>query len=214
MKLRNTTNVETTTLRILIQAVINAVSASFTKSGRPGFEREGDEARIINRRNKILAQCDIWVRQRTEKRTTGRAWLDGTKLRITIFNDEPSHLLWILRHEVWHLFGVRHPHFPDAVMHESAPALDALVELYAGVLRRVVTSEGKLPLQPVRAALSPDEKQARRSDRKEQRVASLLERKARWESKEKRAKTALATIRRQLRYYEKQGLLVAAHKKR
>lgn len=223
MRIRNTTDFDTKALRYLIRVVINAVANSFIKTGHPA-NPEWTKPWIELRRQRILVglgkirSCDIWVRQsrQSEPSTSGRAWVDGHKMRLSIPGGDPVSFVWLVRHEVWHLFGVQsHRLFPDAVMRESPSSLQAVKELFASDIAKVADANGLLPLKEVapHPVMSADEKQQRRDNRKVAKVAALLERQARWEAKLKRAKKALATIQTSLRYYEKQGVL-AAHRKR
>lgn len=135
---------------------------------------------------------------------SGRAWFSGRRLRVTLHGADVISLLWLARHEIWHLFAVRHEHFPDAVMHETTSSRAAVATIFD-------VAEGTLlPL-----AKEPGPKRAPSAEeRATEKLARLVAREKAWTIKLKRAETALSKIRRSRRYYEKQisGAAASAEK--
>lgn len=229
MKIRNTTDFDTAELRSLLRRVVREVESTLAKLAARGEHPLRWPVDIVHARARhILAVCDVWIRQKrndaelrrqhaiegwlhaAETATTdrererasvaverwaldggsGRARLSGTKLRMTLVGSSTAAFLWLARHEVWHLFGLGHEHFPGAIMHETAVARVAVCEIFG------VTETDTIALvapKPAKSAPGPEEK-----------LAALEERAKRWNSKLKRAQTALGKLKRQQRYYERQ----------
>lgn len=155
----------------------------------------GDERGALEAEGHAAAWSEV------SRHVTGRAAYSGMRLRITIGDASLESFLWIARHEVWHLFGVRHEHFPDAVMHASRGAYAAVRDVYD------IAEDATLPL-----ASPPEPKPVPSAeDRASAKLLRLTEREKAWTTKLKRAETALAKIRKSKRYYEKQ-IAVAAGK--
>lgn len=123
--------------------------------------------------------------------SSGHAYLSGRAMRLTIPNGDLAGFVWLVRHEVWHLFGVRHPDFPDAVMRATTPALDAVRALYG------IADGATLPVAPEKPAPTLEE-------RASAKLEALAAREARWSSKLRRAQNALAKIKKSRGYYERQ----------
>jgi len=130
---------------------------------------------------------------------TGRAAYSGRRLRMTLHGGDLVSLLWLARHETWHLFGVRHEHFPDSVMRETASSRVAVALLFG------VTEGATLPRTPPEPKSVPSVE-----DRASAKLLRLTEREKAWRTKLKRAETALAKIRKSKRYYAKQIAVAAA----
>ena len=196
MKIRNTTDCDTAQLRTWLKRVVREVEGSLKHAHPLGWSPTIVGIRAAN----VLKHCDVWVRQRRVRDyATGRAHLSGHRLRITIGSASLAHYLWIARHEVWHLFGVEHEHFPEAIMHLTPSALVAIHEVYG------VAEGATLP-----PASPPEPKPAPTAeDRATVKLARLAEREKAWRTKLKRAETALAKIRKSQKYYEKQCAVAA-----
>jgi hypothetical protein len=137
---------------------------------------------------------------------TGRASYSGRHLRMTIHGADISAFVWLARHETWHLFGLRHEHFPHAVMHETKSSGDAVREVY-GIADATFTI-------PIQAEPSPEEREASKDREREKKLAGVLAKQARWSTKLKRAQTALGKLKRQRTYYERQIAIAASGKPR
>lgn len=131
---------------------------------------------------------------------SGRAAYSGRRLRLTLHGGDLVSLLWLARHEVWHLFGARHEHFPDSLMRETASSRVAVALLFG------VTEGATLPPTEPKPVPSVE-------DRASAKLMRLTEREKAWRTKLKRAETALAKIRRSKRYYEKQIAVAASAQK-
>ena len=133
--------------------------------------------------------------------TTGRAWLHGRKLRLTLGDADAAKAAWLMRHEVWHLFGIGHEHFPRALMHEDGGALAAVRDIYGLAVGET------LPLAAPSHKAAPDP-EARAAAKQE----SLAARQNAWATKLKRAQTALAKIQKQTSYDERTLAVTASRK--
>jgi len=190
MKLRNTSDFDSDALRSIIRSVVREVSATMQREHPGGLV--WDRQRVQLRAHRILHTCDIWVRQsRVGRGTTGTANLLGTTMRITLSGPDMAHAFWIIRHEVWHLFGIQHAHFPDAVMHCTPGALEAVRGIFG------LRPDQQLPNKPKRdpkAKPSPDALAAAK-------LAKIEAAEKRWTTRLRRAQTALAKLKRQRTYY-------------
>ena len=241
MKIRNTTDFDTGTLRSLLRSVVREVEATLSKHHPLGWSIAAVHARA----ELILEHCDVWIRQaRPERRlgtvdervttlradaaeyrrlapdrpgqglaeaadeceerareleangpeeqvwSTGRASLSGRKLRMTIGGSDAVLAVWLMRHEVWHLFGVRHPDFPAAVMREDAGSLEAVRRVYG------IDEGAKLPPPKPKPKPTAEEREAAI-------LADIAEKRKRWTTKLRRAQTAIAKLRTRERYYER-----------
>lgn len=202
MKLRNTTDFDTAALRSWLRRVVREVEVVLAKN-HPALGSRG--AWTHDRAEWILARCDVWIRQaRADRRlglgleageqawSTGRASYSGSKLRMTIGGPDLALAVWLMRHEVWHLFGVHHRDFPAAIMREDGGALAAVREVYG------IAPGATLPLAtaPTKAAPTAEQREAAA-------LADIAEKRKRWTTKLRRAQTALAKLRTRERYYER-----------
>lgn len=121
--------------------------------------------------------------------TAGYASLGGGRLRMTVGGGDVATFVWLARHEVWHLFGLSHQHFPEAVMRQSAGAMAAVREVYG------IEEGATLPLTVVVTKPAPTAE-----EREAAVLADIAEKRKRWTTKLRRAQTALRTRER---YYER-----------
>lgn len=154
-----------------------------------GWQRRAEQAATDHERERASVHVERW----TLDGGTGRARYSGTKLRLTLYGPSVAAFLWLARHEVWHLFGLPHEHFPAAIMHETVGARVAVCELFG------VTEHDVLPLAVVKPKQLPNVE-----TRAANKLAALEERTRRWTTKLKRAQTALTKLKRQRSYYERQ----------
>ncbi len=137
--------------------------------------------------------------RRAAGHVSGNALLSGraTRLRLPPGECPLGNLLWLVQHEVYHLFGVQHRDFPAAVMHVTPMSVPAMRERHAALFARYgdVVREAE-PVAKVATVISLD-------DRRAAKAASLRDRIERWESKKRRAERALAKLRKQARYYDR-----------
>jgi len=125
------------------------------------------------------------------RHSSGHAYLSGRAMRLTIPDGDLVGFVWLVRHEVWHLFGLRHPDFPDSVMHATPSALDAVRALYD------IPEGANLPVPAKKPASTLE-------DRAGAKLKALAAREARWLTKLRRAQNALAKIKKSKSYYERQ----------
>jgi len=114
---------------------------------------------------------------------------------LTLGDASVVSFLWLARHEVWHLFGVRHEDFPAAIMHNHGGAYSSIREVYSDAIARWGVDLPKAET-PVKVKSSTEERA----------FAKLLDIEAkqkRWTTKLKRAQTALKKLKVSRRYYEK-----------
>lgn len=122
---------------------------------------------------------------------TGHAYFSGWRAHLSIprgtANRAEVAALW--HHELLHLYGLRHRDFsPAALRCDTAPFVAAF------------------PGDLVEAEKAPKSKE----DPRAKRIAALVERRRRWETKAKRAATALKKIDASLRRYARLGLYEGA----
>lgn len=131
---------------------------------------------------------------------TGRTVLGGRRsgpwdvcLTIPRPNVSARLVLYLVYHELMHVYGYRHGQFVDLTEAEQAKIIP---DDYA--------------LQPPEAPRKPTT-----TDRKSARIVALLDREKKWQTRAKRARTALTKIRRSLKHYERTApeMLVAYRKK-
>lgn len=217
MKIRNTTDLDTAAMRSLIRAVVRDVEKTLVRHGHPraaSHPEWADAKRISRRAEFILKSCEVWIRQRRDARasseyTSGRASLGGGRMTLTIGSPDPVQFLWLVRHEVWHLFRLHHADFPEAVMHRSPAAFDACREIYAKAIARIVNIMGEIPAKPT--AVGPV---VTAEERAANRLADVAAAEKRWTTKLRRAQTALAKLKRKRRYYERQLATAASRSER
>jgi len=171
VRLDNRTHYDTAALRSLLCAVHTG------EAGHRGRLRTWDT--LVVR---------IRYRRQGNRKYTGHAFLNGRKSVLSVPRGQLDILefaaLW--RHELWHLYGLRHRDYTPTVLYCKPESVVGMVE--PGTLVEVA---------PTKKVVSPD-------DERTARVKSLVDRLKRWESKRKRAETAITKIRRSLRYYERQ----------
>ena len=191
MRWRNTSGRDDRVLRRLFRAVVREVARTLSLAAERGVV---DEMRW--RSAKILRGCDVWVRGSGSKGNSGRAALNGAYLRLTLGRWDTRSILWILQHEVWHLFGVRHVNMPAPVRYVTAGGLRGVEDRYAKLL----------------AAIGPEVPPRREPKRKPKasRLERIVDAEKRWTTKLRRAQTALAKLRRQRRYHERRAAVLIA----
>ena len=198
MKIRNTSGRDRRVLGRLLRAAVRDVA----RTVEPRF---GSSTRF--RRDFILRECDVWIRERLstpgtapargeEEVTgynTGRASLGGAYLRLTIGRWSTVSVLWLMVHEAWHLFGLGHEDFPAPVMHETPGGLRGIRERFARLIEDVgeIVPMGKA--KPKRQAI----------ELRSMKLAKLREAEARWDSKLGRAERALAKVRARIKRMER-----------
>lgn len=124
---------------------------------------------------------EIVVRGRDlRQHTSGCAYLGGAKMWLTLPRPTVSarEVLFLAYHELMHSFGYEHRQFRD---------------LRADELAALVPNDRALPLERAKP----------KRDAQASRIASLMARKRQWETKAKRAETALKKINRSLAYYNR-----------
>lgn len=131
---------------------------------------------------------------------SGSAHLFGLKatLRVPRETCDAQSLAALWLHELWHLYGVNHRDFTQAVMHCEIATVAPYVDSRA--------FDEVAPAPPPR--VSADVLVARRAERREKAVARLLKRRAAWARKLSRAETALRKIDRSLAGYERRAISV------
>ncbi len=166
MQIKNYTTFDTRKLKTLILTTYNAEA-----------QKRGD--------------LSMWSRTRVEvvdSRTlyTGRAATSGLWMVLRIPSadkvvDVPE-LVALTRHEIWHLYGILHHDFPENVMYcrRDTPFV-------RGVVARLgpdfsITRKVKVEAKPSK------------TDVLEKKLASIAVRLKTWESKHKRAETAIAKL--------------------
>lgn len=163
----------------------------------------GKTLRDANRAELIRRSCHVTYGYTRRGGVSGWAAYSGVRCRLRIAREEVAldELIWLVRHEVYHLFDVRHERMPDAVNHRSNGAFAAVRELYPELFERygdVVREEPKKE----KPKPTIDEKRSAKLSSIEKRIES-------WEAKARRAENALKKLRKQKRYYEGQLALAA-----
>ena len=121
----------------------------------------------------------------------------GTRWDVCLTVPRPSldarELLRLAHHELMHTYGYEHSGYVDISEAERAVLIPA---------------NYKMPTPAPKAKPAP-------ADRKARRVASLIARRKQWQTRIKRAQTALTKIRKSLRLYERTApALLAAYRER
>jgi hypothetical protein len=198
VKLRNTTSYDSRVLARLFGAVVSRVAATLPVA--IGVDRY-PAAWCDSRATFVLSYCDVWVRGRVQGRSSsGCAWLSGRRMVVSFSADMTTvEALWLIQHEVWHLFGLNHRDYPNAVMRRSPSAFAAVAEQYRVLLASVGEA---LPLAAPKAPKAPKPKPTA-AERAEVKLAGILAREKAWTTKQRRAETALTKLGRQRRYYER-----------
>ncbi len=208
MKIHNRTRYPTRVLGALIRRVVRDVAVTMSRfepgeldtlPGRHTRAQVGPAA--WQRRDAILSGLAISIVRLpgNEVGYGGWAYTSGheAKLRIPGATMELDRFLALVRHEVWHLFGVGgHRAFPDAI-NRCAP--EPIRELYRDLLSKLGNQVVEEAPRAARRAPGVDLAQAK--------LARLLDRQQAWEARQRRANRALAKIARSVRYY--QGRLAA-----
>lgn len=153
-------------------------------------------AGIRTRADRLRRDCAVTVVYTRHRGCSGLASLGGgwCRIRVPKGSVHLARLAWLVQHEIYHLFGVRHRDMPHAVNHWSSAGIAAAREHYSHLIDRYGDVVHETP-EPAKTVVTAEQKQA-------SRLASIEERIARWESKARRAENALKKLRRQKRYYE------------
>jgi hypothetical protein len=177
MKLNNQTRYDTQTLRRILVAVYRDVA-------------------------RTRGPLDTWgrltvtvVTANGERRNIpygGNASFNGLRMRLRLPTPkfEVRRLVPLVRHELWHNYGVKHRDYPPGIL--DCILSDADCE--------VMESIG---LGAIGAEVSVTERTKVERDVVGERYEGLVEREIAWASKLKRAQKALTKIRTQKRYYER-----------
>lgn len=194
MKITNETRYDQRILRSIFLAVVADVQKVLGRDQPLAVKAQA---------NFIRKSCHVTVSYTRHGGTSGWAAFSGARAKIRVQREEVSvvELIWLVRHEVYHLFDVRHEQMPDAVNHRSNAAFNTIYERFGGLIERLgldaVLTEAPKVQKP---KPSTDEKRVTK-------LASINERIERWEWKARRAENALKKLRKQRRYYE--GALAA-----
>ncbi len=187
MRVINKTRYSGVVLRSIFLAVVADVEKTIARD-KPLFAEQ--RARFIRDR------CQVTYVHTRGRGCSGHASYSGgyTRLRIQKGSVDAIGLIWLVRHEVYHLFNVRHEEMPSAVNHRTDASFAAVGELFASLIGRIggVLAEIEPTKKP---KLGTNEKRAAK-------LVSLDERIKNWESKARRAENALKKLQRQRRYYE------------
>lgn len=197
MKVTNSTRYSGVMLRSIFLSVVSDVERVFSKDLPVGTKRRAEF---------IREHCHVEYVYTRRGGCSGRASLGGGWCRIRIARNEVSlaQLIWLIRHEVYHLFGVHHAAMPNAVNRWSDRGTAAAGEMHAHLLARYGEVVKEEPL-PTKRPVSVEE-------RRVTKLTSIEARIVKWESKRKRAETALKKLQKQRRYYE--GQLAQAAKEK
>lgn len=191
MKVTNYTRYSAVMLRALFLAVVNHVEKTLSST-------TGTPLAVQHRAACIRTRCVVDFVYTRNGGCSGRASLGGGWCRIRVARNEVvlAELCWLVQHEVYHLFGVRHQAMPNAVNHWSSAGTAAAREHYSDLIDRYGEVVREVP-KPAKVVPTTEQKRVAK-------LASIEERIARWQSKAKRAETALKKLRKQKRYYESQ----------
>lgn len=180
---KNTSGYDTRAIRAVIVLAHNYIKQS-EKRAAPNWSR-----------------LRVLVRGRDEgKHVSGRAFLGGCggyhkswDVCLTVCRPvlHARTLLALAHHELMHVYGYEHGKFRDLTDEEQIT---------------LIPTNYEMPKPAGKPKASPD-------DRKAKRVASLIERQKQWQTRAKRAQTALKKIRKSLRHYERnEPALLAAYR--
>lgn len=192
MKIINQTDYPTPALRSIMVAVHNAEPRGRLKTWARltvtiRYARKGDRPYTGNARYNGL-RCTLSV---PRPATTYAPGVDVTTLgdaslcRVVRFA-----ALW--RHEMWHLYGIRHAAYTDAIMWCQPECVD---HVHLGPFADVHA------VPPASAKTKPT-----KTELQAQKVAGLQARRLTWRRKKSRAENAIAKIDRSLRYYDRAGV--------
>jgi hypothetical protein len=190
MKIDNRTPYATRVLRSIMIAVANEVAASHGPTPREPV------VKIVARNPKVI-RCTgtdgVTHEARRSRTYSGHAYLSGRRavLSIPTTGLDVVHFSYLWRHELFHLYGIRHPDYPRGVRYfdtEITPQIEA----------RIVARFGSR-VEP-EAAPGPEPAE----DRIGAKLTVLDARERRWRMIAKRAATYLAKIKRSRTYYQGQ----------
>lgn len=186
MKITNKTRYSGVVLRALILSTVTDVEDVL----------RNDNERAPLRASAIRDYCRVTVVYTRNGGCSGWATLNGACLRIRIQRKAVSlvELIWLIRHEVYHLFGVEHAAMADAINNRSAGAYNNIRERFVEHIERYGDTLSEIS---VAAKVKPTLEKTR-----SEKLTSIQERIDRWESKRKRAETAIAKLTKKQRYYE------------
>jgi hypothetical protein len=155
----------------------------------------------------IRARCTVtWTYTRGGGiGASGRASLGGGRCRLRLPREEVQlvEVLWLVRHEVMHLFGVEHRDMPHSVMHRTETGYGYVREAFPHLFTRYGEVLRWEPLKAPKAKPTSE-------DLATQKIVAITDRLTRWDSKRRRAENAIKKLERQRRYYE--GKLAIAAK--
>jgi hypothetical protein len=179
-------------LRSIFVSVVADVEETLSR-GKETFLKES----IQRRAGFIREMCQvnyIYTKGGGDRGCSGRASLGGGWCRIRIPRNSVNlnELIWLIRHEVYHLFAVRHQDMPNAVNNRGNYGY--VEETFSELFTRYGMEVLEAPVVG-KKVVSTDEKRA-------VKLASIETRIAAWESKQKRAENALKKLRQKVRYYQ------------
>lgn len=145
---------------------------------------------VYNAEAKKRGPLRVWKRTRVEVITSrkwysGRAHLSGLWMLLRVPSDTTVDLhrfVALIRHEVWHLYGIQHEDFTPSVMHCE----------HTDFVKDIVQSLGPdfmVGVKEVKTKAKPTKVEAL-----DTRMANLATRLKAWETKRKRAENAIAKI--------------------
>jgi len=183
---KNSTRYSGVMLRAVLLAVVSDVE---------GVLRRDRGSLVSFRADNIRRGCHITCVYTRRGGCSGWASLSGGSMRLRIQRDSVStvELIWLIRHEVYHLFGVDHAGMPDAVNNRSTAAFNTIRERFAEQIARYGDSVSEVPV-PAKTKPSTEDKRIAK-------LASIEARLARWVSKQRRAENAIKKLTRQKSYY-------------
>lgn len=248
MKLNNRTNYLTTALRAIVAAVHRGetvrrgrlrtwdaleVTVTYSRRSRTHLNWQGISA--LSRKTHPEIVPDRSDEPFRDPRYTGHAMLDGSKMTLCIPRGEAyvEHIVMLVRHELWHSYGIEHADYPESVLRCTMDDIsremldDAMIRLrlmsevrqdrivdwtFSAVPGGAPAAEGLG--YPVLREIAPVKETVSTADLRAERVARLVERRTAWVSKLQRAENALKKIDASLKRYEKLGVSMPEAAKR
>jgi predicted SprT family Zn-dependent metalloprotease len=178
MKITNTTKWQTTQIRAIVSAVM---------------KRSPDHIKrklIVDQYRKKLHVKVVYNRQVDQGSCSGHAWFHSWSLTLKLPSQvvDRVDMAMVIAHELAHTLGYKHQDMTGVALWNRT-----------GNWRELYCWADELPLEKMAPKRKP-----KGTDLQLIRYQRLLASQARWETKAKRAKTALTKLHKQRRYYEKQ----------
>lgn len=176
MKLINETKYDTRTLRSLVCAIHT-------------FEANGGRGHRLRSWKRLTIR--IAYAKKGNRRFTGHAYYHGGYSHLSVPRGTVSvqHLAALWRHELWHLYGIRHCDYPESILYCRVSAWTAQWEERFGATLSEVADE---------VVTTDDRKDARVAD-VEKKLLAAESRLKRWEAKSKRATTGIKSAKRDMK---------------